>query len=747
MRRLRPLLTAAAASVTLLGLITCSDDTGPTESPSTGRAEPLGTTLASVGTAQILVGAGDISRCDSESDEATAKLLDAIPGTVFTLGDNAYELGSAVDFTNCYEPTWGRHKARTRPSAGNVEYNTPDATPYFNYFGTSAGTPGQGYYSFEEGAWHVIVLNSNIPRTPTSPQVQWLRTDLAAHSNLCTLAYWHHPLYSSTNGSGSGGVTWGSARTFWDTLYAHGVDVVLGGHRHIYERMAPMKPDGTPDAGFGIREFIGGMGGTGGGTLTNLFPLSEIRNSDTRGVLKLHLYDDSYAWKFVPVAGKTFSDTGSAGCHPAPGSGGGSISPSLSTVSAAPPSLTAGSGASTITVIARNTSGQVVSGASVVLLATGSGNTLTQPPGPTDGAGAAIGTLSSTGAGTKTVSAVIDGVAITQTAEITVDPGPPSAAQSTLTATPGSIIAAGSGTSTITVTARDQHGNPVSGLPAFLAATGTGNTLTQPSAPTDGNGVAIGSLSSTDPGVKTVSATVGGTAISQTADVTVIPQGGGGITHTLLTSGNGTPNGTLFTTASISPAPNALITISVLGHRSPSAAGAPTISGGGMGTWTQVATTTFDPLSAPFKRMTVYRAMSASPGSGPITILFPNTVSNAQWIVSQWSGVDDSGVNGAGAIVQAGSNRADGVGSLTATLAAFGSPSNVAYGVVGVNGNTLVVTPGAGFTEIAEQNSGEAAKAVLQAERAAGDDTVDATWTGSLNGAILGVELKAAGTP
>jgi hypothetical protein len=166
-----------------------------------------------------------------------------------------------------------------------------------------------------------------------------------------------------------------------------------------------------------------------------------------------------------------------------------------------------------------------------------------------------------------------------------------------------------------------------------------------------------------------------------------------------------------------------------------------------MSSWTEVATVTFDTLVNSLKRLTVYRAMSGSPGSGPITITFPSGVSNSQWIVSQWSGVDASGVNGAGAIVQTASNRADAVTTLTATLAPFAGAGNVAYGVVGVNGTGLVVTPGAGFTEIAEQLSGESPRAVLETEWATVDNTVDATWTGSLNGAILGVELRAAGIP
>jgi hypothetical protein len=203
----------------------------------------------------------------------------------------------------------------------------------------------------------------------------------------------------------------------------------------------------------------------------------------------------------------------------------------------------------------------------------------------------------------------------------------------------------------------------------------------------------------------------------------------------------------VFTTASISPAPGTLITVAVLGHRSGSASAAPALTGGGMSSWTQVASVTFDAVGLPLKRLTVYRALSASPGSGPITITFPSTVSNAQWIVSQWGGVDASGVNGAGAIVQSANASADAVGGLTATLAALAAPNHVAYGVVGVNGNGLVVSPGAGFTEIAEQSSGESPRAVLQAEWATGDNTADAGWAGSLNGAILGIELKAAPAP
>ncbi|MGH3998083.1 MAG: Ig-like domain-containing protein, partial [Pseudonocardiaceae bacterium] len=215
------------------------------------------------------------------------------------------------------------------------------------------------------------------------------------------------------------------------------------------------------------------------------------------------------------------------------------------------------------------------------------------------------------------------------------------------------------------------------------------------------------------------------------------------ITHTLLTSGTNPVNQKVYTTASISLAPNALITVAVLGHRSSGASASPTLTGGGMSAWTEVATVTFDPLGAPLKRMTLYRAMSTSPGSGPITITFPSTVSHSQWIVSQWEGVETSGANGAGAIVQTGSNRADGVNGLAVALAPFESANNVAYGIFGVKRNVLAVTPGPGFTEIAEQPSGEGTPSDLQAEWAPSYNTIDASWA-NLNGAALGAEIKAA---
>ena len=220
--------------------------------------------------------------------------------------------------------------------------------------------------------------------------------------------------------------------------------------------------------------------------------------------------------------------------------------------------------------------------------------------------------------------------------------------------------------------------------------------------------------------------------------------GGGSIVHTLLTSGNNAVNQKIYTTGSIAPAPNALVTVAVLGHNSSTAPASPTVSGAGM-TWTLVASVTLDGVATPHKRLTVYRAMSTAPGSGPLTITFASAVSNCQWIVSQWTGVDGSGLNGAGAIAQTGSNRGDAVVGLSLGLASFGNPNDVAFGVFGVAKNALAVTPGAGFTEVAEQPSGESPAADLESEWATNRPAIAAAWA-SANAGALGFEIRAGST-
>jgi hypothetical protein len=276
------------------------------------------TTDAPADTAVVLVGAGDIAHCRSTGDEATAALLDSISGTVFTTGDNAYPSGTARQFARCYGPSWGRHKARTRPSPGNHEYRTAAAAAYFAYFGAQAGPVGRGYYSYDLGHWHVISLNSNISMSAGSPQEQWLRADLAATSMRCVLAYWHHARFSSSIVHGSQKQT----QPLWEALYDHGAEIVISGHDHVYERFAPQTPDGRMDADHGIREFVVGTGGRGrfydfATPLQN----SEVRDNTSHGVLKLTLDRGSYTWTFVPAVppvsppGGSFTDSGSGTCH------------------------------------------------------------------------------------------------------------------------------------------------------------------------------------------------------------------------------------------------------------------------------------------------------------------------------------------------------------------------------------------------------------------------------------------------
>lgn len=281
--------------VALLVLGACSGD-GKTRSTSE-------TTAPGDGDGEVVLAAGDIAGCGSEGDEATARLLDDLPGTILALGDLAYNEGSAENFEKCYDPGWGRHKTRTRPAPGNHEYGTGNAQAYYDYFGLQP----PGWYSFDIGSWHVVALNSNCGAVGgcdrNSEQVQWLRADLAAHPQQCTLAYWHHPRYSS-------GVEHGdepAVERLWRTVVEGGVDVVLNGHEHHYERFAPID---------GVRQFVVGTGGRSHYPFAETpRPESEVRGTGTFGVLELRLLNDAYRWRFVPVEGESFTDTGEGRCR------------------------------------------------------------------------------------------------------------------------------------------------------------------------------------------------------------------------------------------------------------------------------------------------------------------------------------------------------------------------------------------------------------------------------------------------
>jgi len=290
------LLAAAGALLGLLGCGSSAPPTGPT--PST---QPSGTTA-------VLAGAGDIAVCGVPGAAATASLLDGISGTVFTAGDNVYDNGTADEFLRCYDPTWGRHRSRTRAAPGNHDYGSPGAGPYFTYFGTAAGTPGLGYYSFDAGAWHVVSLNSNIAADEGSPQYAWLGADLSRHSTRCLAAIWHHPLYSSSQNGPQP-----MMRAVWTLLQQFGAEFVVSGHDHVYERFGPQDASGHSVAN-GIRQFVVGTGGAPLYSFGATQPASEARSAGW-GVIKFTLYDGSYFWEFIPAAGSSFSDSGSDVCH------------------------------------------------------------------------------------------------------------------------------------------------------------------------------------------------------------------------------------------------------------------------------------------------------------------------------------------------------------------------------------------------------------------------------------------------
>jgi hypothetical protein len=271
----------------------------------------------------VLVGAGDIASCKNpEGARATAKLIEQIPGTIFAAGDLAYERGSEEDFKNCYAPAWGRFKDRTRPALGNHEYVDPKASGYFQYWGARAGPRGKGYYSYNLGDWHIVVLNTNCDAKDLggcaagTPQETWLRQDLAKHPNACILAYGHHALFSS--GVFKSHAIHPELKQLWEDLYAAHADLILAGHEHSYERFAPQDPDGKADAAHGIREIVAGTGGRSHDLLGFATPNSEVREWDTYGVLKLTLDSGKYTWEFIPEDGKSFRDSGDGACHNSP---------------------------------------------------------------------------------------------------------------------------------------------------------------------------------------------------------------------------------------------------------------------------------------------------------------------------------------------------------------------------------------------------------------------------------------------
>jgi 3',5'-cyclic AMP phosphodiesterase CpdA len=305
-----------AVTVVLAAAVAAGCAGTPPAGGTSAPATPPATAAKAAGQhSTTLLAAGDIASCESGADEQTAALLDTLPGTVLTLGDTVYDDGSAGQFARCYLPSWGRFRDRTFPAPGNHDYQTAGASGYYGFFGPQAGQRGKGWYSFDLGRWHLVALNSNCDAVggcqPGSEQERWLRADLAAHPARCTLAFWHHPRFSSGTTHGSDPAVAG----LWVALYQAGTDVVLAAHEHNYERFAPLDPRGGVDPARGIREFVVGTGGRSHYPFGPPLAGSQARNSDSFGLLELRLRPTGYAWRFVPVQGSTFQDSGTDGCH------------------------------------------------------------------------------------------------------------------------------------------------------------------------------------------------------------------------------------------------------------------------------------------------------------------------------------------------------------------------------------------------------------------------------------------------
>jgi len=480
----------------------------------------------------VVLAAGDIASCDSDKgDSLTAALIQTMPdATVLTIGDNAYEDGLLSEYQNCYEKYWGKFKNRTRPSLGNHEYNSGNANGSFQYFGSAAfkgNVPG-GYYSFDVGAWHIIMLNDNnsfVSIGTTSAQVQWLRQDLAATTQPCIMAVWHQPLFYSTN-SGSPGLL-SSRKNLWGPLLDAGADIVLNAHRHIYERFAPQDTAARRTSA-GIRQFQVGTGGDNTGLKpTVLSPNSEVQHGGTNqfGVMKFTLHDGSYDWQYIPVGNNTFTDRGSATCHgsttpPPPGAA------TMSRHAGEGQSAAAGTVVPTAPAVkVLDGNGAPKAGVQVTFAVQSGGGSVTGGVRTTDAAGVAtVGawTLGQT-AGTNTLSAAaadVSGSPLVFTA--TGRPGPATAAATTATV-PGGLVGA---PTSILVTAKDQYGNRLTTGGATVTVTVTGANSVTPAVDDRGDGTYAATYTPTTGGTDQVAIRLGGVAISGSPYQSLVSTGG-----------------------------------------------------------------------------------------------------------------------------------------------------------------------------------------------------------------------------
>ena len=534
------LLTGLLGVVVLLRLAGCADPSAPSRAGETGLSFDLASSES-----VVLVGAGDIASCaTNQGDEKTAALINTILASdataqVFAAGDNVYDRGTAAEFANCYDPSWGEFKDRTRPAAGNHEYETSGATPYFNYFGGAAGKPGEGYYSYDMGQWHIVVLNSNISTGVGSAQDRWLKADLASTGKPCVLAYWHHARFRSS-ATAPVPAPYAKVKPFWDALYAAKADVVLVGHQHFYERFAPMTPAGQLDTQNGIRQFVVGTGGKSTGPLPlAIAPHSQVVHGGKQefGVLKLTLGSGNYRWDFIPVAGKTFTDTGTGSCHPKGGGGGGTGT--IAANAGNNQTATVGTNVATApSVKVTDAGGNPVADVAVNFAVTQGGGSVTGASQTSNASGIAtvaswkLGTTTGSGNNQLTASSAgLTGSPVTFTASAT--PGPVNASTSTATVPNGTV---GSATS-IVVQGKDQHGNNQTTGGATVVVTVSGANSATPSVTDNGNGTYSASYTPATAGSDQVAITLNGLAISGSPYTSTVA-GGGGASSITLDAGN-----------------------------------------------------------------------------------------------------------------------------------------------------------------------------------------------------------------
>ncbi|WP_222718737.1 choice-of-anchor J domain-containing protein [Actinokineospora xionganensis] len=412
--------SAAAFGVVLLaasGAVAAADSVAPQPVTQSDPSAQVTITMAA---------AGDI--CGSACDQTAALLTAMNPDAILTMGDNTYDSGSLSEYRSKYDPFWGKFKSITHPTPGNHEYYTTDARGYFDYYngvGASdgrAGERGKGYYSRNIGSWHVIALNSEVSTSAGSAQEKWLRADLAANTQPCTIAAWHHPRFS--NGSHGDDTT---VTPLYQALYDHKADLILGGHDHNYERFAPARPNGTRDDVNGVRQLVVGTGGISlRGMSSGSDGPSERQNANTHGVLKLDLSPTGYTSTFVPVAGRTFTDTVSGTCKKANQQPAFDVTVSPTSVSVAP----GGTTTSTVKVNSRNgfAAATTLSAANLPAGVTGTFSPATVTPAAN---GSATSTLTLTAAGppgatTAKVTGTSGGLTDTADLGVTVtDPNTP----------------------------------------------------------------------------------------------------------------------------------------------------------------------------------------------------------------------------------------------------------------------------------------------------------------------------------